>query len=65
MYFVAFFGLPQLVVSLGGDDLGGKLLVVGEVGAGDVLRVEERRCTEATRRTLDTRTIREEWEKDR
>jgi hypothetical protein len=49
---VAVFGLPQLVVGLGGDVLVGILLVVGEVGAGNMLGVEERRCAEATRRTL-------------
>ena len=48
VYFVAVFGLPQLVVGLGCDALGGVILVVGEVGARDVLGVEERRCTKAT-----------------
>ena len=43
---VAVFGLPQLVVGLGGDVLGGVPLVVGEVGAGNVLGVEEVRGAE-------------------
>jgi hypothetical protein len=49
---VAFFGFPQLVVRHSNYAFGGVLLVVGEVEASDMLRVEQRCYAKATRCTL-------------
>jgi len=46
VHFVAFIGLPQLIVGLGSDVLGGVLLNVIEFAAGNMPRVEEVRGAE-------------------